>query len=86
MFNLRTDNPLNLKGRVALHRIKLNGGYDSGGTYWGVGQRLYRAEDEEGLTCYIRAVNYREAKLQFSKDVVFSYRLKNCYTEDTVYD
>ncbi|QIG74598.1 hypothetical protein EVC11_016 [Rhizobium phage RHph_I20] len=48
-----------------LQRIRLNsGGYDSSGTYWGHGQRLYRFEaindPEAGGTC--RAADREAAK------------------------
>lgn len=50
-----------------LRHVKLNtGGYDSDGTYWGQGPRLYMwtAREEIGAWQYIRAVNRDDAKQQ----------------------
>lgn len=50
-----------------LERVRLNSqGYDSGGAYWGIGQRLYWAHDYPAThECFVRA-NDREA----AKDAV----------------
>jgi len=38
-------------GPVSLRKVRLNtGGYDSDGCYWGVGEPLYFAQDDEGMT------------------------------------
>lgn len=50
--------------KVALRRIHIDrGGYDSGGAYWGLGQPLYWAGDDEGgLDMFFRASNRAAAK------------------------
>jgi hypothetical protein len=47
-----------------LRRIPLDsGGYDSGGAYWGIGQRLYGyAAADDSVNGYIRASDREEAK------------------------
>lgn len=41
---------------VYLRRVRLDsGGYDSGGAYWGFGQPLYCAQDQDGNTVILRA-------------------------------
>lgn len=43
-------------GLVRLRHVPLDGGgYDSGGAYWGTGQRLYWATDEDGGEAFFRA-------------------------------
>lgn len=44
-----------LYGVVTLERVPLDEGYDPGGAYWGSGEPLYYAEDEEGNNLYFRA-------------------------------
>ena len=52
-----------LSGKVHLERVRLdNGGYDSTGKYWGVGQPLYRAYDDLDNDSYFRADNRDAAK------------------------
>lgn len=48
---------------VLLHRWRLNAeGYDSRGRYWGRGQPLFRAENEEtGKEAFVRALTRQEA-------------------------
>lgn len=47
--------------KYRLCEIRLNrGGYDSTGAYWGVGQRLYEWEDDNGNSEIFRAKD-REA-------------------------
>lgn len=50
--------------KFTLRHVRLNnGGYDSGGTYWGLGPRLYWAASEcGGISCYIRARDRQAAK------------------------
>jgi hypothetical protein len=46
-----------------LRRVKLNsGGYDSYGSYWGIGLPLYEFGDHEALSDTIRAPNREAAK------------------------
>lgn len=51
--------------KVTLHRIRLDrGGYDSGGAYWGCGQRLYFAGTDDGsIDIYFRAPDRETAKM-----------------------
>ncbi len=50
-------------GKVRLERVRLNqGGYDSGGAYWGSGEPLFRAEDSEGNQYFLRGKNRAAAK------------------------
>jgi hypothetical protein len=52
-----------LTGKTHLRRILIdNGGYDSGGAYWGIGAPLFYAEDEGGTYCYFRAADRIAAK------------------------
>jgi hypothetical protein len=48
-----------------LVRVRLNnGGYDSGGAYWGHGAPLYAYSDQSGsITGYLRAMSREAAKL-----------------------
>lgn len=57
-------------GKVSLRHVPLNsGGYDSGGAYWGLGQRLYWATDESGaLDYFFRARDRDAAKAQILSD------------------
>lgn len=50
-------------GLVRLRHLPLDaGGYDSGGAYWGIGQRLYWATDEDGGEAFFRATCRGAAK------------------------
>jgi hypothetical protein len=50
-------------GKVYLRRVYLDsGGYDKGGAYWGVGQPLYEAQDQDGNGFILRAWDRDEAK------------------------
>lgn len=45
----------NVSGKVRLFKVSLDsGGYDSGGAYWGHGQRLYACIGE-GFAYYLRS-------------------------------
>lgn len=58
----RGHSPLG-SGRVHLARVRINqGGYDSGGAYWGIGQPLFVAWDDEGGEEYLRADSRDAAK------------------------
>ena len=50
--------------KVHLRRVRLdNGGYDSGGAYWGIGATLYEVFDNDGTyTDYFRASSRDAAK------------------------
>jgi hypothetical protein len=49
-----------------LYNVRLDsGGYDDGGAYWGIGQRLYCLESACGdVTQYMRADDRKDAKEQ----------------------
>lgn len=50
-------------GKLQLQRVPINrGGYDSGGAYWGLGQPLYCAMDQDGRAQYFRAADRDAAK------------------------
>lgn len=50
-------------GRLYLQQVRLcNGGYDTGGAYWGHGNRLYCAFNDYGAMFFVRAKNRKEAK------------------------
>ena len=52
----------NKDAKVRLFYVPLNsGGYDSGGAYWGIGQRLYAAVGDY-FAYYTRAANREQAK------------------------
>lgn len=53
-------------GKMQLSRIRLNnGGYDSGGSYWGVGQRLYGyVAVDDSVNGFVRAYDRDDAKEQ----------------------
>lgn len=54
-----------LSGKVRLSRVRLdNGGYDSGGAYWGLGEPLWWAEDHDGNERFFRAPTREAAKAQ----------------------
>ena len=54
--------------KFSVTRVPINnGGYDSAGAYWGIGEKLYRAYSEEGngeeiQECFMRAENREAAK------------------------
>lgn len=51
--------------KTRLARVRLDsGGYDPGGAYWGTGQPLFVAWDEEGGEVYLRASSRETAKAQ----------------------
>lgn len=62
-----------LTGRVYLRRVPLNGDYDQGGAYWGMGRPLFCAWNDEGDALYLRADNRTGAKiiLQQAHNVTF---------------
>lgn len=63
----RSDPLREFVGKVRLERVRLNGDYESDGTYWGGGrgsQPLYVATDDEGHEHYLRANNRFDAKEQ----------------------
>ncbi len=65
--------------KIHFQRIRLNkGGYDSGGTYYGVGQPVYRYESECGTeTGTLRADGRDHAKLKIRSripNVIFPRR------------
>jgi hypothetical protein len=48
--------------KLYLQRVHINsGGYDAGGAYWGLGQRLYTAFDADGTFCRFLRANSRDA-------------------------
>lgn len=70
------------KHRFALQRVRLNqGGYDSTGTYWGIGMPLYcwqyYGDDEEldGIGDYIRAHDREDAKIRVTKHVQWHHNV-----------
>ena len=61
----RTDRNNGTEGVVKtyLKRVRIDsGGYDSGGAYWGLGQPLFEAFNDEGFCEYLRARSREEAK------------------------
>jgi len=58
--------------RLRLEHVPLNsGGYDPGGAYWGGGQPLYLASDDDGNQTYLRASSREAAKAKFPKATFF---------------
>lgn len=58
--------PENTAAKLRLSRIRINqGGYDDQGRYWGIGQPLFMAEDEDGNYRALRASSRDDAKRQF---------------------
>lgn len=52
-----------LQGKVHLQLVRLDyGGYDSGGAYWGWGDPLFCAWDNEGNQVFFRAKSRADAK------------------------
>lgn len=48
--------------RFYLSRVRINqGGYDSGGAYWGIGQPLFQACAADGDACFYFRVSDRSA-------------------------
>lgn len=58
------DNAEPYAGRMYLRWVPLDsGGYDVGGAYWGVGQRLYGyAATDDSVNGFVRASDRMEAK------------------------
>lgn len=65
----RSDLSSDTTTKLHLQRVRLDsGGYDPGGAYWGSGQPLFCAwDDETGEARYLRASSRDEAKRQFPK-------------------
>lgn len=62
----RSDLPQDTDDRLEIHRVPIDqGGYDSGGAYWGLGKPLFCVSDEEGRTSYLRARDAADAKREF---------------------
>lgn len=56
-----------LTGKCRLQKVPLDsGGYDSGGAYWGFGQTLWVAQDENGNQCFVRANSREQAKRELA--------------------
>lgn len=56
-------------GPVHLRSVRINGGgYDAGGAYWGVGQPLWYAQDQDGNSQFFRARDREAAKAQLAAD------------------
>jgi hypothetical protein len=52
-------------GKVRLFRVRINsGGYDDGGAYWGIGQPLYCATDDDEYREFTRAWTREDAAEQ----------------------
>jgi hypothetical protein len=48
---------------LSLTRVRINSqGYDSSGTYWGIGDRLYHFDDGGRCSDHIRAIDRAAAK------------------------
>lgn len=64
--NEHTDAPKEAVLKFYLARVPLdNGGYDSGGAYWGIGTPLYRAyadTEDSYIEFYMRAYDRERAK------------------------
>lgn len=63
-------------GKIYLSRVRIDsGGYDSGGAYWGAGEPLWVASDQDGNTRFFRAVSRdaakREIRETFGEDARF---------------
>lgn len=58
-----------LEGKVHLYRVVLGqDGYDRGGAYWGRGEPLYCAYDNEHNAVYLRATSREVAKRKLVAD------------------
>lgn len=56
-------------GRIYLRRVAINsGGYDRGGAYWGIGQPLWLAQDQDGSCRIFRAASRNAAKAAIMAD------------------
>lgn len=59
-----------VSGKVTLERMRIDsGGYDSGGAYWGTGEPLWRAQDEDGNEQFFRAKDRKAAEAELGDDV-----------------
>ena len=55
--------PSELTGKIHLACVPLyDGGYDKGGAYWGIGQPLFCAWDDEGNAYYFRDSSRENAR------------------------
>ncbi len=62
--------PADTTSKLIVRRVRLDsGGYDEGGAYWGIGQKLWMVEAiegaDEGLLDYVRAADKATAKGMF---------------------
>jgi hypothetical protein len=54
---------LDTSAPIYLRRVRINsGGYDAGGAYWGLGQPLWHAQDEDGNGKIFRSPSREAAK------------------------
>ena len=61
----RSSSPVH--GNVTLEQVRLDsGGYDTGGAYWGTGEPLWLAEDEDGNQEFLRARDRAAAQAKLS--------------------
>jgi len=59
------DSISELSGKVHLRHVPFyDGDYDQGGAYWGGGEPLFCAWDNEGHEVYLRAASRESAKAQ----------------------
>lgn len=57
----------NIARFVRLYRVRINsGGYDDGGAYWGLGEALFCAEDDDGNRQFQRASTRTKAALMLT--------------------
>jgi hypothetical protein len=64
----KSDLPHDSTGPLTIRKVPLDeGGYDSGGAYWGDPDDLYVATDEDGYTAYVRAKSIAAARAQFPR-------------------
>ena len=64
----RGGSPLG-SGKTHLARVRLDsGGYDPGGAYWGTGEPIFVAWDDEGGEVYVRAACRETAKAKILAD------------------
>lgn len=62
--------PESSEGKPRLFHVKISSGYDTGGAYWGNGQRLYCVYEpaEDGYLDFVRANSRKDACEKFGID------------------
>ena len=63
------DEPKEYEGKLYLRRVRMNGAYDTNGTYFGVGDPLYWYSNEDGTIDSVTRATSRSLAKRFIRTV-----------------